>query len=244
MMEAVKADRASQGGDRKSKDSAKLLKPTLKEVGIDGNLAHRCRSAAAMSDKDFAEYVEDHRASILEPIFQAAYPESEEQKAERLAERREDRKRRKEELAKRRAEMHAADAIVEDEPSNIEPSPVIDIVVEDVKAEPQAIKIDIVKNGTQSAAPEIISPTFTTKGAVNQTRFAEVMRCTKQHLRSAYALSNRATFFKHVRDMIDDLERELVPRKCVSESAEQSVEERRALNAKLAEADESSTQTA
>ena len=56
------------------------------------------------------------------------------------------------------------------------------------------------------------------------------MRCTKQHLRSAYALSNRATFFKHVRDMIDDLERELVPRKRVSESAEQSVEERRGLN--------------
>src|SRR5262245_2459534 len=80
MMATGKADRASQGGDRKSKDSAKLLKPTLKEVGIDGNLAHRCRSAAAMSDKDFAEYVEDHRASILEPIFQASYPESEEQK--------------------------------------------------------------------------------------------------------------------------------------------------------------------
>jgi hypothetical protein len=56
------------------------------------------------------------------------------------------------------------------------------------------------------------------------------MRCTKQYLRSAYALSNRATFFKHVRDMIDDLERELVPRKRVSESAEQSVEERRGLN--------------
>ena len=77
-------------------------------------------------------------------------------------------KRRKEETAKRRAEMIAADAIAEDEPSNIEPSPVIDIVVEDVKAEPQVINIDIVKNGTQSAAPEIISPTFTTKGAVNQ----------------------------------------------------------------------------
>jgi len=59
------------------------------------------------------------------------------------------------------------------------------------------------------------------------------MRCTKQHLRSAYALSNRATFFKHVRDMVDDLERE-VQAPC---SAEQSVEERRALNAKLAEGD-------
>jgi hypothetical protein len=67
------------------------------------------------------------------------------------------------------------------------------------------------ERGTQSAAPEIISPNFTAKGAVNQTRFAEAMRDVKQRLRSAYALSNRATFFKHARDMLDELEREQQP---------------------------------
>jgi hypothetical protein len=37
------------------------------------------------------------------------------------------------------------------------------------------------------------------------------MRSVKQGLRLAYALSDRATFFKHARDMLDDLEREVVP---------------------------------
>src|SRR5262249_45595823 len=101
------------------------------------------------------------------------------------------------------------------------------------------------KRGTQSAAPEIISPTFTAKGALNQTRFAEAMRSVKQGLRLAYALSDRATFFKHTRDMLDDLERELVPVAArINGSAEQPVEERRALNAKLAEEDEKQTEGA
>jgi hypothetical protein len=186
MMEAGKADRASQGGDRKSKDSAKLLKPTLKEAGIDGNLAHRARSAAAMSDEDFAAYVETHRDSILQPVFQPAYPESKEQKAERLAERRERKKQREREMAE------TYDGEEEEQRA----------------AEPVAEIITPKRGGTQSAAPEIISPNFTAKGAVNQTRFAEAMRDVKRRLRSAYALSNRATFFKHARDMLDELERE------------------------------------
>src|SRR5262249_29189623 len=33
-------------------------KPTLSEAGIDKNLAYRCRSAAGMSEEDFAEHVE------------------------------------------------------------------------------------------------------------------------------------------------------------------------------------------
>src|SRR5262249_59919182 len=67
------------------------------------------------------------------------------------------------------------------------------------------------KRGTQSDTPEIISPKFTAKGAVNQTRFAEAMRSVKTGLRLAYALSDPATFFKHARDMLDYLEREVVP---------------------------------
>jgi hypothetical protein len=44
MMAEGKSDRTSQGGDRRSKVSEKLLKPTLKDAGIDSNLAKRARA--------------------------------------------------------------------------------------------------------------------------------------------------------------------------------------------------------
>ena len=146
------------------------------------------------------------------PTYQQQEDERKAQKAyERTPEGQAELRREKEERERREREQEERDRKehperFEDE--RAEPSPVIGLVVENVKVEPQAVKIDIVKNGTQSAAPEIISPNFTAKGAVNQTRFAEAMRDVKRRLRSAYALSNRATFFKHARDMLDELERE------------------------------------
>jgi len=234
---------AEKGVGRKGKKNVGLenpaLPPTLAEAGIDKNLAYRARSAAEGDDEGFEIDLKEELDEILNPraTYEQQQDEREARKAyERTPEGQAELRREKEERECEYAERERRDRLehpewFEDE--RAEPSPVIDLVVEDVKVEPQVINVDIVKSGTQSAAAEIISPTFTTKGAVNQTRFAEVMRCTKQHLRSAYALSNRATFFKHVRDMVDDLERE-VQAPC---SAEQSVEERRALNAKLAEGD-------
>jgi hypothetical protein len=240
-------------GKRDSKNPVADVLPTLAEAGIDKNLAYRARKWAEFDDEGFEYELELELDKILNPPPSPGQLD-EERKEERRKERQEARRQEQETIA-----VVADDVIERDRKECVElyqkvldaerdraESPVIDLVVENVKAEPRAVKIDIVKNGTQSAAPEIISPTFTTKGAVNQTRFAEVMRCTKQHLRSAYALSNRATFFKHVRDMVDDLERELLGelKSKAPCSAEQSVEERRAEMTKLAEADKSSTQTA
>jgi hypothetical protein len=116
MMEEGKDQRAGQGGDRRSKDSKKPLKPTLDEAGIDKNLAHRARSAAAMSDEAFADHVEMSRGGILHPAFEPSYPETKEQKAERLAERREFRKKRREQHRK------LAEEKAEDEPAAAPPA--------------------------------------------------------------------------------------------------------------------------
>jgi hypothetical protein len=62
------------------------------------------------------------------------------------------------------------------------------------------------------------------------------MRGIKQSLRTAYEYSDPATFFQQVRDMLGDLERGVaVPPQRATGSAEQPIEERQALNAKLAE---------
>jgi hypothetical protein len=214
MMEAGKADRASQGGDRKSKDSAKLLKPTLKEVGIDGNLAHRCRSAAGMSEEAFAEHVEMHREGILHPAFQAAYPETEEQKAERLAERREDRKRRKEEMAKRRTEIDAAFGEDDDEPPHVE------VVAVAATQKPKRVTLP---NATEQCVVAV--------RVVVQNAIAEMRRGGAGEQKIRFLLQKLS-------DELHRLENINLP------PGEQSVEERRAEMAKLAEADESSTQTA
>jgi hypothetical protein len=67
MMEAGKKDRASHGGDKRSKDSEKLLKPTLKEAGIDGNLANKARKAAAMPVKEFELRIVAEKEKIKSP---------------------------------------------------------------------------------------------------------------------------------------------------------------------------------
>lgn len=173
--------------------------PTLAEAGIDKNLAYRARSAAEFDDETFEEDLKLELDQILNPP-----PTCEQQKDERkerrayeatpegqaeLLRREEERQREWEEQDRRDSKEHP------------------EIVV------PATACAEVIppKRGTQSAAPEIISPTFTAKGAVNQTRFAEAMRSVKQGLRLAYALSDRTTFFKHARDMLDDLEREVVP---------------------------------
>jgi hypothetical protein len=82
-------------------------KPTLAETGIDKNLAHRARSAAAMTDEAFTDHVETERELILHKPFTNHYPETEEQKAERLAAAREERAKFKKKLAARRKEIEA-----------------------------------------------------------------------------------------------------------------------------------------
>jgi hypothetical protein len=174
------------------------LKPTLAEIGVDKNLAYRARKAAEWDDESFELWLKDELDEILNPSpshGQIKEARKERRRAERAtpehkAAREADRRRAEEkrsENEKWEEEQHANGGAAE------------------------RVAEIILKRGTQSAAPEIISPTFTAKGAVNQTRFAEAMRSIKQSLRSAYALSNRATFFKQARDMLDDLERELVP---------------------------------
>jgi len=204
MLEAGRADRASQGGDRRSRDSKNPLKPTLKEAGIDKNLAKRARTAAKRPEKIFEEDVRWHREQILNPPPEySEIKEARKQRrvAESLAALARGEKREPDDLeiierAKQREERRAK--CLEEKRE------------EEQRAEPVA-EIILPKRGTQSTAPEIISPTFTAKGAVNQTRFAEAMRSVKQGLRLAYALSDPATFFKHARDMLDYLEREVVP---------------------------------
>jgi hypothetical protein len=188
--------KAPAGRPEKKRVSKKPDCPaTLSEAGINKNLAHRARSAAAMSEEDFAEHIGMERDAILNPSpFQTDnYPETPEQNAERRAERRKRRaevKKQQEEWRKeRRKEIEAqADDDDGDEVEIIPP-----------------------KRATRSAAPEIICSAFTTMGAVNPTRYANAMRGIKRSLRAAYEMSNPATFFKHAHDMLDDLERELVP---------------------------------
>lgn len=64
MMVADKDNRASHGGDKKSKVSEKLLKPTLSEIGIDGNLAHRARQLNKLSDRAFENLVAEGREDV------------------------------------------------------------------------------------------------------------------------------------------------------------------------------------
>ena len=243
---------AEKGVGRKGKKNAGLenpaLPPTLAEAGIDKNLAYRARKWAEFDDEDFEYELKDELDEILNPPptweqrederkAQKAYERTPEGQAE-LRRREEERERAWEEDRKKHPELHEHERVPEIE--IIEPNG-------ETVAAPATVCAEVIlpKRSTQSAAPEIISPKFTAKGAVNQTRFAEAMRSVKQGLRSAYALSDPATFFKHTRDMLDDLERELVPVAArTNGSSEQSVEERRALNAKLAEEDEKQTESA
>jgi N6-adenosine-specific RNA methylase IME4 len=64
MMEDGKDERAGHGGDRKSKDSEKPLKPTLAEAGIDKNLAHQARQLAAMTEEEFEHSLTAWRAHV------------------------------------------------------------------------------------------------------------------------------------------------------------------------------------
>jgi hypothetical protein len=102
-MEAGKADRAGRG--RPKNISGKCLLPTLKELKINDNLAHRARRAAALSQEAFDALIADQRESILESSStnQIYYPECEAEVAEKKAER----KRARAEGKKRRAEAEA-----------------------------------------------------------------------------------------------------------------------------------------
>ena len=169
---------AEKGVGRQGKKNAGLenpaLPPTLAEAGIDKNLAYRARSAAEGDDEGFEIDLKVELDEILNPAptWEQRADEKEERKAYfATPEGKAERRREKEERDRQWREQEERDRKEHPEwyeDKQAEPSRVINIAVENVKAEPQAIKIDIVKNGTQSAAPEIISPTFTTKGAVNQ----------------------------------------------------------------------------
>jgi hypothetical protein len=191
--------------------------PTLAEAGIDKNLAYRARAAAQMDDDEFESELKEELDEILNPrkTTEQERDERRERKAyETTPEGQAALRRRKEQQEREGAEWERRDRIenphVYERPKNeveiIEPNGKTVVVPATVCAE-----VIPPKRGTRSTPSEIISPTFTAKGAVNQTRFAEAMRSVKQGLRLAYALSDRATFFKHARDMLDDLEREVVP---------------------------------
>jgi hypothetical protein len=115
MLEEGKADRAQQGGDR-AKVSEKRL-PTLKEIGVDGNLAHRARSAAAMTEEAFNEMVSEMRENVLHPLFEERnpYPLTEEQKEEQREERRKRRAEQKKRMKKHRTTLERHDARIDAE---------------------------------------------------------------------------------------------------------------------------------
>jgi hypothetical protein len=109
--ELIEQQRKSVGlntGTRGSKVKGARVseKPTLAEAGIDKNLAHRARSAAAMSEKDFEEHVKEHREMVQCP--RTYYPETKEQEAEQRAERKRDKANEKR-RQKRSAELDARD---------------------------------------------------------------------------------------------------------------------------------------
>jgi hypothetical protein len=113
-METGKADRAGRGKPKNI--SGKCFKPpTLKELGISDNLAHRARRAAAMSQEDFDALIADQRQQILDNLADAIfYPESEKRLAEIAAENEADReaaKKEEEEIERR----HRAKAGADDE---------------------------------------------------------------------------------------------------------------------------------
>jgi hypothetical protein len=102
-MEAGKADRAGRGKPKNI--SGKCLRlPTLRELGIGDNLAHRSRRAAAMSQEAFDDLIAEQHKEICEGIAgQIYYPQCEAEVAEKKAER----KRARAEGKKRRAENKA-----------------------------------------------------------------------------------------------------------------------------------------
>ena len=192
-----KGGKSEQKPYRDSKNPVKDRPPTLAEAGIDKNLAYRARSEAR--EEDEGEWERDLKGrldEILNPYNQEV--EEDERKERRRVEQATPEYKAAREADRRRSEEERRENEKWEEEQHSKEA-----------AEPVA-EIILPKRGTQSAAPEIISPTFTAKGAVNQTRFAQAMRSVKQGLRFAYALSDRATFFKHARDMLDDLEREVV----------------------------------
>jgi hypothetical protein len=112
---------AKAGRRPKNRVSEKPDLPTLEEAGIDKNLAHRARSAAAMSEQDFEEGVNELRDDILSgdcwrKVPQVNYPETPEQEAERKAEERAARAATKKRLAEQRQKWAAERATAEPEP--------------------------------------------------------------------------------------------------------------------------------
>lgn len=89
MMEQGKEDRASEGGFRRDDGFSEnpSLKPTLKEVGIDKNLANRARRGASKSDKEFDDSVKSAREKARRAANKAL---NERDKAEQRAERERD----------------------------------------------------------------------------------------------------------------------------------------------------------
>jgi len=59
-----------QGGDKKSKAARESLikPPTLAEVGIDKNLAHKARTLGALSDEQFEEVVQETRQAVSRAV--------------------------------------------------------------------------------------------------------------------------------------------------------------------------------
>jgi hypothetical protein len=108
-METEKSGRAGRGKPKNI--SGKCLLPTLKELGISDNLAHRARRAAAMPQEKFDALIAEQREEIRESTTtnQIYYPESEAEVAEAKVERKKDRARAKQHK-KQWAERIAAEA--------------------------------------------------------------------------------------------------------------------------------------
>jgi hypothetical protein len=69
LMERQKQTVGLSAGTRGSKKKGARVddKPTLKEAGIDKNLAHRSRTAAKLSDQEFQQKVEEEKEQIKSP---------------------------------------------------------------------------------------------------------------------------------------------------------------------------------
>jgi hypothetical protein len=244
---------AEKGVGRKGKKHAGLenpaLPPTLAEAGIDKNLAYRARSAAEGDDEGFELDLKEELDGILNPppTWEQRSDEKEERKAylatpEGKAERRrekEERRREKEERERQYREQEERDRKehpewFEDE--RAEPSPVIDIVVEEVKDEPKVINII---SESKKPKPVMVTLPDATEQCVVAVRV--LVQNTVAEMRRGGAGEQKIRFlFQRLFDELLTIENETLPPK----SVEQSVEERRAEMAKLAEADESSIQTA
>lgn len=156
MMEQGKDDRASHGGNRRSRDPGKPLKPTLAEIGVDKNLAYRARKAAEWDDESFEVWLEVELDEILNPAPTYGQQQEERKEWRRLEREKakaEGKPAREADRCQREEERRENEKWEEEQRAERAAEPVAEIIPP--------------KRRAQSVAPEIISPTFTANSQSN-----------------------------------------------------------------------------